>query len=193
MTEKEKMLTGQLYDPGDKELSELRLKARKLARRYNNTDEDDTETAQAILAQLVPNRGAGTAFQPPVHFDYGCFTTFGQGCGTNFNFTALDCAPITIGDRVLFGPNCTLAAPLHPMHPEERSTYLEYAKPIVIGDDCWIASNVTICGGVTIGEGCVIGAGSVVTKDIPAHSLAAGNPCRVIRPITDEDRMGIKL
>lgn len=192
MTEKEKMLAGQLYDPSNQELRELRLKARKLARRYNNTDEDDTGTLRGILDELVPNRGKGTHFQAPVHFDYGCFTTFGEGCETNFNFTVLDCGPVTIGDHVLFGPNCTLATPMHPLHPQERNSYLEYAKPIVIGNDCWIASNVTICGGVTIGEGCIIGAGSVVTKDIPAHSLAVGNPCRVIRPITDNDRMGIK-
>lgn len=192
MTEKEKMLAGQLYDPGDKELSEMRLKARKLARRYNSTDEDHIEELQTILNELVPNRGKDTYFQAPVHFDYGCFTTFGEGSGTNFNFVALDCCSITVGDHVFFGPNCTLAAPMHPLCPQERNLYLEYAKPIVIGNDCWIASNVTVCGGVTIGDGCVIGAGSVVTRDIPPHSLAAGNPCRVIRQITDGDLMGIE-
>lgn len=192
MTEKERMLAGQLYDPSDKELIELRLRARKLARRYNSTDEDDVEALQTILTELVPNRGKGTFFQAPVYFDYGCFIKFGEGCGTNFNFVALDCCSITIGDHVLFGPNCTLAAPMHPFCSQERNLYLEYAKPIVIGNDCWIASNVTICGGVTIGDGCVIGAGSVVTRDIPARSLAAGNPCRVIRQITDDDLMGIE-
>ncbi len=192
MLEKDKMLAGQLYNPGDKELSEMRLKARKLARKYNSTDEDDIEELQAILSELVPNRGAGTFFQAPIYFDYGCFISFGEGCGTNFNFVALDCCPITVGDHVLFGPNCTLAAPMHPLCPQERNSYLEYAKPITIGNDCWLASNVTVCGGVTIGDGCVIGAGSVVTRDIPAHSLAVGNPCRVIRQITDDDLMGIK-
>ena len=196
--EKEKMLAGQLYDPADEELSALRLKARKLARRYNNTDEDNVEELNAILAELVPNRGEGTFFQAPVHFDYGCFITFGKMCGANFNFMVLDCCPITIGDNVIFGPNCTLAAPMHPLCPQERNVRvrenrefynLEYAKPIKIGSDCWLASNVTVCGGVTIGEGCVIGAGSVVTRDIPAQSMAAGNPCRVIQQITESDLM----
>ncbi len=101
-------------------------------------------------------------------------------------------------DDVFMGPNVTLATPMHPLLPEERNVRrrpdggfynLEYAKPITIEDNCWLASNVTVCGGVTIGEGCVIGAGSVVTRSIPAHSLAAGNPCRVIRTLTEEDRM----
>lgn len=196
--EKDKMLSDRLYDPTDDELTKRRIKARKLARRYNNMYEDQWEEMQAILSELVPNRGADTFFQAPVYFDYGCFVSFGKRCSANFNFTVLDCASITIGDNVMFGPNCTLAAPMHPLCPQERNARerengelynLEYAKPIKIGSDCWLASNVTVCGGVTIGEGCVIGAGSVVTRDIPAHSLAAGNPCRVIRQITDADLM----
>ncbi len=196
--EKDKMLSGQLYDPSDEELSALRTKARKLARRFNNTDEDQWEQLNKIMDELVPNKGEGTFFQAPVYFDYGCFVKFGKRCGANFNFTVLDCAPITIGDNVIFGPNCTLAAPMHPLLPEERNVRvrengelynLEYAKPINIGSDCWFASNVVVCGGVTIGEGCVIGAGSVVTRDIPPYSLAAGSPCRVIRQITEEDRL----
>lgn len=195
-TETEKMLAGELYNPADPDLTARRREARKLARRYNQTDEDDPARA-AILDALVPHRGPDCYFQAPVYFDYGTNITFGEGCETNFNLTVLDCGPITVGDHVLIGPNCTLAAPMHPFHPAERnprtrpdgSTYsLESAKPIVIGRDCWLASNVVVCGGVTIGEGCVIGAGSVVTRDIPPYSLAAGNPCRVIRPITDADR-----
>lgn len=198
MTEKEKMLAGQLYDTSDEELSQLRFKARRLARAFNLTDEEDSGKSMPLLRELVPNAGKGFYLQPPVHFDYGCFIHFGDWCSANFNFTVLDCGPIHIGDNVMFGPNCTLAAPMHPKWPEERnvrfredgSTYtLEYALPITIGSNCWIASNVTICGGVTIGEGCIIGAGSVVTKDIPPYSLAAGNPCRVIRQITEADRM----
>ena len=196
-TEREKMLAGELYDPTDAELTAMRLNARKLARRYNNTDEDDP-ALPVLLAQLVPNAGAGLSLQAPVYFDYGCNTNFGNYCAVNFNLTVLDCCLVQVGDNVMIGPNCTLAAPMHPLHPSERITRqrpdgslynLEYAKPIFIGNNCWLASNVTVCGGVTIGEGCVIGAGSVVTHDIPAHSLAAGVPCRVIRPITDADLM----
>lgn len=197
--EKEKMLSGQLYDPTDKELTQLRLRARKLTRKYNQTEADNPEEQQKILAELLSTNSKLPFFEAPIYFDYGCFTTFGENCMANFHFTVLDCCPITIGDNVFIGPNCTLAAPIHPLCPQERNVRiredgslfdLEYAKPIVIGSDCWIASNVVICGGVTIGEGCVIGAGSVVTRDIPPHSLAVGNPCRVLREITEADLMG---
>ena len=192
------MLAGQLYDPSDPELSRMRVKARKLARRYNQTDEDEEERQKEILRELLPNSKELPALQAPVWFDYGCNTTFGKFSGANFHFTCLDVCPVHIGDNVLIGPNVTLATPMHPMLPEERnvrkrddgSLYnLEYARPITIENDCWLASDVVVCGGVTIGEGSVIGAGSVVTRSIPPHSLAVGNPCRVIRRITEEDRM----
>ena len=161
MTEREKMLSGEIYDPTDKELEQLRLNARKLARKYNLTDEDQPEEQAQILQELLPTTEELPYLQAPVYF-------------------------------------VTLATPMHPLLPEERnirkredgSFYnLEYAKPITIKDNCWLASNVVVCGGVTIGEGCVIGAGSVVTRDIPPYSLAAGNPCRVIRKITEKDHM----
>lgn len=198
MTEREKMLAGLLYDPTDPELASLLLKARRLARRYNQIDEDETALREAALRALLPNSANLPNLQAPVYFDYGCNTFFGRFCSTNFNFTCLDVCPVHIGDNVMIGPNVTLATPMHPLLPEERNVRqredgsfynLEYAKPIAIGNDCWLASNVVVCGGVTIGEGCVIGAGSVVTRDIPPHSLAVGNPCRVIRQLTDGDRM----
>ena len=198
MTEKDKMLAGMLYDPSDPELSALLVKARKLARRYNQMDEDEPEKRTAVLRELLCNTPNLPSLQAPIYFDYGCNTTFGRFSSANFNFTCLDVCPVHIGDNVLIGPNVTLATPMHPLLPEERNVRqdengrcynLEYAKPITIEDDCWLASNVVVCGGVTIGEGCVIGAGSVVTRDIPPHSLAAGNPCRVIRTLTAADRM----
>lgn len=198
MTEREKMLRGDLYDPSDPELKSLRVKARKLSRRYNLTDEDEPEKQQAILRELLPNTSHLPSLQAPVYFDYGCNTEFGTFCDVNFNFTCLDVCPVRIGDNAFIGPNVTLATPMHPLRPEERnvrrradgSPYnLEYAKPITIGSDCWFGANVVVCGGVTIGDGCVIGAGSVVTRDIPPYSLAAGNPCRVIRALTEADRM----
>ena len=198
MTEKEKMLAGMLYDPSDAELTQLLIKARKLARRYNQTDEDEPEQRMAILRELLPNTPHLPALQAPVYFDYGCNTYFGKFSGTNFNFTCLDVCPVHIGDNVMIGPNVTLARPMHTLLPEERNvrqredgkySNLEYAKPITIENNCWLAANVTVCGGVTIGEGCVIGAGSVVTRNIPPRSFAAGNPCRVIRELTDADRM----
>ena len=198
MTEKEKMLAGLLYDPSDPELGALLVKARKLARRYNQIDEDRSEEREAVLRELLPNTPFLPSLQAPVYFDYGCNTYFGRFSGANFNFICLDVCPVHIGDNVFIGPNVTLATPMHPLLPEERNVRqrsdggyynLEYAKPIRIGDNCWLASNVVVCGGVTIGVGSVIGAGSVVTRDIPPHSLAVGNPCRVLRTLTDADRM----
>lgn len=198
MTEKEKMLAGELYDPSDAELDRMRLKARKLARRYNWTDEDEPGIQREILRELLDQSEELPMLQAPIYFDFGSNTRFGKCCGANFNFTCLDVGPVTIGDNVMIGPNVTLATPMHPLLPEERNVRqredgsyynLEYAKPIVIESDCWIASDVVVCGGVTIGQGCVIGAGSVVTRSIPPYSLAAGNPCRVIRQITEKDRM----
>lgn len=195
------MLAGKLYDPSDEELAALRLKAHKLSRRYSNTDEDETELRSDILSQLTPDAQPGLFLQGPVYFDYGVFTHFGRNCYANFNFTVLDCCPVTIGDDVFFGPNCSLLTPMHALLSEERnarmkpdgSLYdLEYAKPIVIGNNCWLAGGVTVCGGVTIGDGCVIGASSIVTRNIPAGHLAVGNPCRIIRKITPADSVKLK-
>lgn len=190
--EKDKMLRGEFYDPADKELAELRIRAHRLSYEFNNTLETEEKRREEIMDKLLPNRGKGCFLQSPVQFDYGVFTYVGENFYANFNFTVLDTCPITIGDNVFFGPNCTLATAMHYMNPikrrmrvrEDGTPYdIEYGKPIRIGNDCWIAANVVICGGVTIGSNCVIGAGSVVTRDIPDNSLAAGNPCRVIREI----------
>ncbi len=201
MTETEKMLAGKLYDPTDPELAKRRGMAHRLSKQYNDTTEDEEGKREAILRQLLPNMGVGTFLQGPIQFDYGIYTTIGTNSYANFNFTVLDCCPVTIGNNVFFGPNCSIMTPMHPLLPSERNVRrrengelydLEYAKPITIEDDCWIAANVVVCGGVTIGRGCVIGAGSVVTRDIPAGSLAAGDPCRVIRAITEADSVGSK-
>ena len=198
MTEQEKMLRGMLYDPTDETLAKLRLRAHQLWRAFNATDETEVRRRSEILAELVPNMGEDTFLAGPIFFDYGVFTTFGARCYANFNLTVLDTCPVTVGDNVMFGPNCSLLTPLHPLLPEERnlrqrpdgSLYdLEYGAPITVESDCWIASDVKILGGVTIGRGTVIGAGSVVTHSIPAGVLAAGNPCRVIRPLTEADRV----
>lgn len=194
--QEEKMLAGKLYDPTDPKLANRRTLAHRLSMQYNQIPEENETAREEILKTLVPHRGKGTFLQGPIQFDYGCYTTFGETCYANFNFVVLDICPITIGDNVFFGPNCALVTPVHPLLPEERnqrqrpdgSFYdLEYGKPITIGSNCWFGSNVTVCGGVTIGEGCVIGAGSVVTRDIPPYTFAAGVPCRPIRAITAQD------
>lgn len=196
MTEKEKMLAGKIYDSTDSELVALRAKAHCLSKEFNDLLENDGRRTE-ILKELGI---AGDAFylQGPVQFDYGCFTSIGKNSYANFNLTCVDCCPVTIGDNVFIGPNVSLLTPMHPLRWQDRNQYLkadgtptdkEYAKPITIGDNCWLAGNVTVCGGVTIGEGCVIGAGSVVTRDIPANTLAVGVPCRPIREITAEDAL----
>lgn len=201
MTEQEKMLAGKLYDPTDETLSCLRLKAHRLSQDYNRLYDDEEQKRLQILKELIPDCGTGVYLQGPIYFDYGVFTSIGENTYANFNFTVLDTCPVTIGDNVFFGPNCSLVTPMHPLRYQERNMKKkpdgtlyddEYGKPITIESNCWIASNVVVTGGVTIGEGSVIGAGSVVTKDIPPHSLAVGNPCRVIRQITDEDAMKYK-
>ena len=139
--------------------------------------------------------------QGPVTFHYGCHTEIGDGCFINFNFTVQDDAKVTVGERCNFGPNVTIVTPLHPLIADERKALLDadgaprrlcWAKPVHIGNDCWFGANVVVCPGVSVGDGCVIGAGSVVTRDIPANSFAAGNPCRVIREITEADSMKYK-
>lgn len=200
MNEKEKMLAGKIYDPSDEELTKMRLKAHKLCQRFNSLFEDDKQR-KALLDELIPNQGERLFLQGPIYFDYGVNTSFGTDCYANFNFTVLDICPVTIGDNVFFGPNCTIASPIHALMWQERNVKFkedgtvydnEYGKPVTIGSNCWIASGVTILAGVTIGEGCVIGAGSVVSRDIPQNSLAVGNPCRVIREITEKDLLKYK-
>lgn len=197
MTEKEKMLAGKIYDPSEPELVGLRQKAHRLCLEYNQLPETDQKRDE-LMRELGVAGGENAYFQGPVQFDYGCFTTVGEGFYANFNFTCVDCCPVTIGDNVFVGPNVSLLTPVHPFRWKDRNPYKkpdgtvtdkEYARPITIGDNCWIAGNVSVCGGVTIGEGSVIGAGSVVTRDIPPHSLAAGVPCRVIREITEADSL----
>ena len=149
------------------------------------------------LYELMPDRGEGVYLQGPIYFDFGTHISMGKGSYANFNFTVLDEGRVTIGQSVFIGPNVSLLTPIHPLRWQDRNSFfnektgcvtnLERAGEIVIGDNCWLGGSVTVCPGVHIGEGCVIGAGSVVTRDIPAGSLAAGNPCRVLRPITEAD------
>ena len=197
MTETEKMLAGKIYDPSDETLLKNRARAHALCRRYNESEEKRKE----ILDELMPNRGKGTYLQGPVFFDYGIYFKTGKNFYANFNLTVLDCCPVTVGDDVFIGPNCSLVTPVHPLRWQERNIRFkedgtsfdhEYAKPIEIGSNCWLASNVTVCGGVKIGSGCVIGAGSVVTRDITENSFAVGNPCKVIRKITEADAIQLK-
>ena len=196
MNELEKMIRGEFYDPSDPLLANMRTKAHCLCLEYNQLKETESKKRNEILDELFPDYGEGLFLQGPIQIDYGSNVHFGRGVYANFNFTVLDICPVTIGDNVYMGPNVSLYGALHPLDPDERRSYMnaegrvtdkEYGKPIRIGSDTWIGGSVTILAGVTIGEGCVIGAGSVVTKDIPPHSLAFGNPARVQREIKPKD------
>lgn len=197
MTEKEKMVSGKLYNPNDPELVALRRKVRQACVEYNNSNEDEEQKRYDLMHSILKSHKNEFWFEPTVRFDYGCNTSIGKNFYANFNSVILDVAPVTIGDNVMFGPNVTIATPVHPLVADERIMRqypdglhdLEYAKPITICDNVWLASGVIVNGGVTIGKNSVIGSGSVVTRDIPEGVIAAGNPCRVLRKITDKDRL----
>ncbi len=177
------MLSGELYNALDKELADDRLRTRLLIKELNDSREDESERRTQILKNLIPNAGSGLWLQPPFYCDYGYNLQIGDSVFFNFNCVVLDVTYVSIGSRTLFGPNVQIYTATHPLNHKERASGLEYAKPITIGEDVWIGGSAVICPGVTIGDRCVIGAGSVVTKDIPADTFAAGNPCRVIRTL----------
>jgi len=182
MTEKQKMIAGLAYDPYDPALVDDRLRARRLLRALNACAPGDDATRRALTADLF---GATTdAFlQAPFYCDYGYNITLGAKFYCNFNCVILDVAPVTIGDHVLLGPAVQIYTATHPLDAAERRSGIEGAKPIVIGNDVWIGGGAIVMPGVTIGDRAVIGAGSVVTKDVPADTIVAGNPARVIRKI----------
>ncbi len=183
MTEKEKMVAGELYDPLDEVLVADRMRTRLLLQQLNQSREDEPEIRRAILQQLLPEAAADLWLQPPFYCDYGYNLYIGERVFFNFNCVVLDVAPVHIGSRTMFGPNVQIYTATHPLDHAERSSGVEYARPINIGEDVWVGGSAVICPGVTIGDRAVIGAGSVVTKDIPADVFAAGNPCKVIRQI----------
>lgn len=198
MKEEEKIKAGILFCPGDPELKAIKRKTHNLNVDYNQTYEDETEKRAAILSELIGEMGENGFIQGPVTFHYGKHTRIGKNFFGNFHLTIQDDAEVVIGDNCNFGPNVTIVTPIHPMLASERRMMLTpegekkklcYAKPVHIGNDCWLCANVTVCPGVTIGDNCVIGAGSVVTRDIPSNCFAAGNPCRVIRELTEADSM----
>lgn len=188
MTEKERMISGRLYRDGDPELLEGRARARELTERFNATRAVDGAQREAVLRQLLGSVGQRIYIEPTFHCDYGYNISLGDGFYANYDCIILDVAPVTIGRNVFFAPRVGVYTAAHPIDAGVRNEGLEFGKPITIGDDVWVGGNVVINPGVTIGSDVVIGSGSVVTKDIPGHVVAVGNPCRVLRPITQEDR-----
>lgn len=188
-TEKERMVAGRTYRSGDPELVAERAAAKRLVHEYNSTHPDDEGRRDQLLRTLLGSVGDHVWIEPPFRCDYGSQITVGRGVYANYDLVVLDCAPVTIGDLVLFGPRVTIATASHPVDHEQRVVDLyEYARPVTIEDGAWLGAHVVVAPGVTIGARSVVGAGSVVTRDIPRDVVAAGNPCRVLRPITEDDR-----
>ena len=171
----------------DDSVMEQQKKARMLTQKLNTMDRSDFRGIGDVVRELL-GKSEGAWINPPFYCDYGFNIELGKNFFANYNCTMLDVAKITIGDNCFMAPNVAIYTAGHPIHPDARNSMYEYGIPVTIGDNVWIGGNVVICPGVTIGSNCVIGAGSVVTRDIPDWSIAAGNPCKVIRKITDEDK-----
>ncbi|KAF3798832.1 putative acetyltransferase C18B11.09c [Colletotrichum gloeosporioides] len=194
--EYEKMVSGMMYNPVDPILVDGRHQGRCLARDFNEIDhrkhtaDEVAQLKTETLAKMVGKLGAGTFVEAPFIVDYGCNVIFGKNCFANFNMTILDVSLVTIGDRVQFGPNVSIYTAGHDTSVLSRIKFVEYGLPVTIEDDCWIGGGVTIMPGVKIGRGTTVGSGAVVTKSLPAYSVAVGSPARVIKKLqTVEEEM----
>lgn len=186
MTEKEKMLSGELYRPEDEALSALRDEARNLCYVFNQTNENQKAYRRQIIHKLLGQVGENVNIHPSFHCDYGFPITVGDNFYANYDCIILDVCPVTIGDNVMLGPRVCIYTAEHPLDAAVRASGVESGKPVTIGNNVWIGGNTIINPGVKIGHNTVIGSGSVVTKDIPDNVIAAGNPCRILRTLTKE-------
>lgn len=174
-----KMIAGEEYWINDPELVEIRFKTRELVDEFNSTGPRDAELKSEIQKKIFGALGTNVHIEKPIRIDYGINTKIGSNVFINFNFVLLDCCPVTIGDNVFIAPNVQIYTASHPLDLDERKSHIGFAAPITIGNDVWIGGGCIIMPGVIIGAGCTIGAGSVVTKSIPPHTVAFGNPCKV--------------
>ena len=181
VTEKEKMLSGGMYDATDPQLIAERRRARDLCKSLNESHDSEQELRERIIRELFGSAGEAIWIEPPFYCDYGSNITLGSKVFFNFNCVILDPASVIIGSNVLFGPGVQVYTPTHPINASDRRTWREFSQPVEIGSDVWVGGGSIICPGVRIGSRSVIGAGSVVTNDIPEDVFAAGNPCRLIR------------
>ena len=188
MNQKERMLAGLPYKAWLDGLAEERLENKKRVFRFNNMEPDRFEEKIKLIKEIFGKTGENIFVEAPFHCDYGYNIEVGENFFANYNLTILDVGKVKIGANAQIAPNVSIYTAGHPVHPESRNTGYEYGIPITIGDNVWIGGSVTILPGVTIGSNVVIGAGSVVTRDLPDNVIAAGNPCRVLRTITQEDR-----
>ncbi|MCH5599420.1 sugar O-acetyltransferase [Niabella ginsengisoli] len=188
MSEKEKMLAGKPYKSFEDELFNERQHAKDLIFQINTLHPHKVDERNKILRTLLGITGNNFHIEPPFYCDYGYNILVGENFYSNYNCTILDCALVTIGNNVLLGPNVALYTAGHPIHQEPRDEAFEYAFPITIGNSVWIGGNTVINPGIIIGDNSVIGSGSVVNKNIPSNVIAVGNPCSVLRTITEEDK-----
>ncbi len=193
MEEKQKMLNGFLYDANSGNLQQERIKCKNLCAKFNNLLPEKINERQEIIRMLLGTEKNNFLIEQPFYCDYGYNITIGENFYANHNLIILDPGKVEFGDNVFIGPNCAFYTPQHPLDFETRNKGLEYAFPIRVGNNVWFGGNVVVLPGVTIGDNTVIGAGSVVTKDIPANVIAAGNPCKIIRYISDEDKKNFEV
>lgn len=188
MSMKERMHTGELYLPGDEEIMRGQLQRLNRLYDFNMTRPTELDKRQKLLKEMFAEIGEGCYIEPPFHSNFGGgHVHFGKNIYANFNLTMVDDTHIYVGDYTMFGPNVTVATAGHPILPELREKAYQYNMPVRIGRNCWIGSGAIILPGITIGDNVVVGAGSVVTKDLPSNVVAVGNPCRVLRPINEQD------
>jgi len=188
MNQRERMLAGLPYKAWLDGLEEERFACKLKIYDFNNLSPNLNESATLMLKNILGKTGENIWIEAPFHCDYGWNIEVGENFFANYNLTILDVAKVTIGKNVQMAPNVSIYTAGHPIHPDTRNTGYEYGIPISIGDNVWIGGNVVILPGVKIGDNVVIGAGSVVTKDIPDNVIAMGNPCKIVREITEEDR-----
>lgn len=183
------MHSGEIYYPSDDSIMDVQLRCMEKLYDYNATRPLEQEKRTAMLKEMFAEIGEGCYIEPPLHSNWGGHHVhFGNYVYANFNLTLVDDTHIYVGDYTLLGPNVTLATAGHPIYPPLRQKAYQFNMPVHIGKNCWLGAGVVVLPGVTIGDNTVIGAGSVVTKDIPANVVAVGNPCKVLRPISDHDR-----
>ncbi|WP_043931390.1 sugar O-acetyltransferase [Bacillus sp. EB01] len=187
MSIKDKMKSGKLYYANDEGLMKEQMQCLDVLYDFNHTRPSEVEKREGILTELFAEVGTNVYIEPPLHANWGRHTHIGNDVYANFNLTLVDDTDIYIGNNVLIGPNVTIDAGTHPIHPELRRNGAQFNLPVVIEDNVWIGAGSIILPGVRIGENTVIGAGSVVTKDIPANVIAVGSPCRVMRKINERD------
>lgn len=187
--EKTKMITGKPYKASDVQLVQERIRAKEILFAFNALAPKEVEQRNEILKTLLGRLGHQFHIEAPFRCDYGYNIELGENFYSNYNLTILDCARVRIGNNALIGPNVSIYTAGHPLHYELRNLDYEYAFPVTIGHNVWIGGNVVINPGVSIGHNSVIGSGSVVTKDLPDQVIAVGNPCKVLRKITDEDKL----